>query len=271
MNTPDVFKRVEYKYLLSPQQFDSLTESLADKIRPDEFGGSTISSLYYDTRQFAMINRSLEKPVYKEKLRIRAYGTPEDGDPVYVELKKKFRGVVYKRRVPLTANAAYAFMGGVSYRSAALAFPLADAALQDGCLLPRRIQIAEEISQCCKRWEMPRPAMMVCVEREAYRCISAPDLRITFDIMPRWRTDDLFFSAEQAGHLLYPDDKVIMEIKCTDAYPFWLIEELDKHGVYPQPNSKYGLSYQEYHHLSCTLPRRRSRAVPEARIAAFAG
>ena len=89
MNTPDVFKRVEYKYLLSSQQFDSLTESLAD------------------------------------------------------------------------------------------------AALQDGCLLPRRIQIAEEISQCCKRWEMPRPAMMVCVEREAYRCISAPDLRITFDIMLR--------------------------------------------------------------------------------------
>lgn len=174
MNTPDVFKRVEYKYLLSPQQFDSLTESLADKIRPDEFGRSTVSSLYYDTRQFAMINRSLEKPVYKEKLRIRAYGTPEDGDPVYVE-------------------------------------------------------------------------------REAYRCISAPDLRITFDIMPRWRTDDLFFSAEQAGHLLYPDDKMIMEIKCTDAYPFWLIEELDKHGVYPQPNSKYGLSYQEHHHLSCAL------------------
>lgn len=119
MNTPDVFKRVEYKYLLSPRQFDSPTESLADKIRPDEFGGSTISSLYYDTRQFAMINRSLEKPVYKEKPRIRAYGTPEDGDPVYVEPKKKFRGVVYKRRVPLTANAAYAFMGGVSYRSAA--------------------------------------------------------------------------------------------------------------------------------------------------------
>lgn len=71
--------------------------------------------------------------------------------------------------------------------------------------------------------------------------------------MPRWRTDDLFFSAEQAGHLLYPDDKMIMEIKCTDAYPFWLIEELDKHGVYPQPNSKYGLSYQEHHHLSCAL------------------
>lgn len=174
MNTPDVFKRVEYKHLLSPQQFDSLTESLADKICPDELGGSIISSLFYDTRQFAMINRSLEKPVHKEKLRIRAYGTPEDGDPVYVE-------------------------------------------------------------------------------REAYRCISAPDLRITFDIMPRWRTDDLFFSAEQAGHLLYPDGKAIMETKCTDAYPFWLIEELDKHGVYPQPNSKYGLSYQEYHHLSCTL------------------
>lgn len=271
MDTPDVFKRVEYKYLLSPQQFDSLTDSLAGKVRPDEFGRSTISSLYYDTRQFAMINRSLEKPVYKEKLRIRAYGTPEDGDPVYVELKKKFKGVVYKRRVPLTAKAAYAFMGGASYRSAALAFPLADATLQDEFLSPKRVQIAEEIAQCCKRWEMPRPAMMVCVEREAYRCIDSPDLRITFDIMPRWRTDNLFFSAEQAGRLLYPDGKVIMEIKCADAYPFWLIEKLNRHGVYPQPNSKYGLSYQEHHRLARTLPRHRSNTVPEARIAAFAG
>ena len=97
-----VFRRVEIKYLLNTAQYLSLLETLrAHGYGLDEFGEHTISNIYYDTLDFSLIRRSLEKPLYKEKLRLRAYGTPGDDSPSFVEIKKKFRGVVYKRRVTL--------------------------------------------------------------------------------------------------------------------------------------------------------------------------
>ena len=111
-NIPDVFKRVERKYLLTPAQYEELLDRMSDRVGDDAFPHSLIQSMYYDTPVHGMICRSLEKPVYKEKLRVRAYGYPTPDSPVYVELKKKYDGVVYKRRASMEAGRAMALLRG---------------------------------------------------------------------------------------------------------------------------------------------------------------
>ena len=100
-NLTYVFERVERKFLLTPSQYEGLMRVLPEYMQADQYGESTILSLYLDTADSLLIRRSLEKPVYKEKLRLRSYGVPGDGDNVFLEMKKKVQGVVYKRRICL--------------------------------------------------------------------------------------------------------------------------------------------------------------------------
>ena len=100
-NLTYVFERVERKFLLTPSQYEGMMRVLPEYMQADQYGESTILSLYLDTADSLLIRRSLEKPVYKEKLRLRSYGVPGDGDNVFLEVKKKVQGVVYKRRICL--------------------------------------------------------------------------------------------------------------------------------------------------------------------------
>ena len=111
-NTVFTFKRYEKKYLMTAEQFEALWQALAPHVRPDEYGHSVVCSVYYDTEDFALIRHSLDKPVYKEKLRVRSYGVPDAEGTVFVELKKKFKGVVYKRRIQMTAADAERWLAG---------------------------------------------------------------------------------------------------------------------------------------------------------------
>ena len=98
MSHIDVFKRYEYKYLLDVSSKAKLLEVLDGHMKLDEYGRTTIRNVYYDTPDYALIRKSLEKPVYKEKLRVRSYSKVTENDNVYVEIKKKYMGIVYKRR-----------------------------------------------------------------------------------------------------------------------------------------------------------------------------
>ena len=104
------FKRTEKKYLLSSGLFDALWARIGDRMEPDDYPRSTVCSIYYDTDDYRLIRNSIEGPVYKEKLRLRSYHVPGPEDPVFVELKKKYKGVVYKRRVSLPAREAEAWL-----------------------------------------------------------------------------------------------------------------------------------------------------------------
>lgn len=117
---PMTFQRYETKYMLSPIMARKLRKSLPGHLQMDEYGLDTICSLYYDTPDHQLIRRSLEKPVYKEKLRLRSYGPAKETSPIYVELKKKYEGIVYKRRermilseaVKITLNKTTATVSG---------------------------------------------------------------------------------------------------------------------------------------------------------------
>ena len=108
----NIFQRHEVKYLVDSRQRALIEQAFRMYMAPDPHGESTICNVYYDTPDYRLIRHSLEKPVYKEKLRMRSYGTVSDRDTVFLELKKKYRGVVYKRRIQLPQWQAEAYMAG---------------------------------------------------------------------------------------------------------------------------------------------------------------
>lgn len=164
----DVFERKEVKYRLNACQHQAMLDALEGRMAPDEFGRTRIVSLYLDTPERMLIERSLDKPLYKEKLRLRGYGTPQEDDRVFVEIKKKYEGIVYKRRVGCSLAAARAYLGGLPYEQACSRYPLADSVMAEESLAPRSIQIAREIDSLVARYGTLRPSMMIVCERVAY-------------------------------------------------------------------------------------------------------
>jgi hypothetical protein len=219
------FQRVEKKYMLTRLQYEAVVEGLGSHMKANEYGHYTISNLYYDTEDYRVIRASLEKPVYKEKLRLRGYGVPGDGDRVYVELKKKCEGVVYKRRVSMTASQAMDYLG-------------------QGVLPQDSGQIQREIDWYL-RTNPVSPKVFLAYDREAYAGIQEPELRITFDTGIRWRTEDLDLRLGDQGTALLDPNLVLMEIKAPGAVPLWLANLLSETEAYPTSFSKYGTYYKQ--------------------------
>lgn len=239
----DVFKRTEMKYRLDRDQRLILDAVVAEHMEMGEFGETKIASLYYDTPDFALIERSLDKPLYKEKLRLRVYGDPSPLAPSFVELKKKFKGVVYKRRVMLSLHAAQTFFSGMHYEEACRAFPLLDHEAQSQSLSQQSILIAREIAFAIQRYEALAPSFLITCVRRAYEALDESELRITFD-------DELACSyraksplqASRPVPLLAPGES-IMEVKNAGPLPFWLLQALNEAKAYPRSFSKYGHAY----------------------------
>ena len=223
--TKFTFQRYEKKYLLPREKYLALWQDLEPRVEPDAFFQSTVCSVYYDWEDFRLIRHSLEKPVYKEKLRLRSYNVPGPEAPVFVELKKKYKGVVYKRRVAMAAAAAEDWLAG---RSAA----------------PDQSQISREIDWFLKNNPV-RPRVLIACDRRAYVARENRELRITFDSSIRWRDRDLSLTAGDHGQELLSDGQVLMEIKLPEAAPLWLAHMLSRLEIFPRGFSKYGQCYQK--------------------------
>ena len=220
----NIFKRHELKYVITAEQREVIEQALSEYMTPDEYGESTICNLYYDTDNFRLIRRSIEKPMYKEKLRLRSYGKSEDVKSVYLELKKKFNGVVYKRRISLSCKEATEFMEGKSD-------------------LKEDTQIGREIKYFIKYYETLKPRVYLCYDRTAYFSLADRDLRITFDRNIRWRTDELDLRKDHYGTSILKDGQSLMEIKSSTAMPLWLVDVLNQTGTKRTSFSKYGNAY----------------------------
>lgn len=286
------FQRKEVKYLLSAQQLSRVRAMIQDHLSPTEFSDQHITSIYLDTPDRSLISHSLEKPLYKEKLRLRTYDDSADGDRAFIELKKKFMGVVYKRRAPLSLNAGYAFLKGASWDEAACAFPCLD---EEGAPIEPSIesrQIAAEIEACRVRHGQLIPSMGIRCRREAYTSVGDEiPVRITFDheisycdyfdqnarksfgAFPE-SADPLTGPATSPestrAHLTSAIERVkapstpamrpllepgacIMEIKVSGAMPLWLSTALSTCQVFPSSFSKYGEAYRAC--VRATAPR----------------
>ncbi len=218
-----IFRRVEKKYRLSPGQREHLLGLIGPHLTPDAHGQNTICSLYLDTPDHLIIRNSIDAKVYKEKLRLRSYGTPDREDPVFLEIKKKYKGVVYKRRETITLREAMAY-------------------IHQG-IMPCDSQIMREIDYAMRFYRHPQPAMMIAYEREAYFDRENPNLRITFDATVRARATDLRLECGPRGTLLLPEDTLLMEVKTDGAMPVWLAHALSECAILPAHFSKYATAY----------------------------
>lgn len=221
-----IFRRYEKKYVVSSAQRNAVVQNLEQYITPDKYGKSTICNIYFDTPDYRLIRASIEKPVYKEKLRIRTYGTPTAKSNAFLELKKKYKGVVYKRRIDMSYEDCvnYALRGK---------YP-------DGV----DKQILREIDYVFDFYKNLAPAVSLFYDRNAYYAKDDHELRITFDSAVRFRTSDFDLSKGDFGTKITDDDLSIMEIKCLGAMPLWLTHELDRLKIYPSSFSKYAEAYK---------------------------
>ena len=219
------FKRYEKKYMLTPVQFTRMLAGMENHMRADEFGRYTICNIYYDTDDFRLIRASLEKPIYKEKLRMRSYGVPGDRDEVFVELKKKYDSVVYKRRTVMPAADA------VSY-------------IHHGTAPEREDQICREIDWFMRSYH-PTPKVFIAYDRTAFAGREDPELRITFDTNLRWRDRALDLRAGDYGEALLSPEPILMEIKIPGTTPVWLAHLLSEIGAFHTSFSKYGAWYTQ--------------------------
>ncbi len=217
-----IFERIEKKYILDQAQYEGLTKLLEGRMEPDSFGEQTLMSIYYDTPGYDLIRRSLDRPVYKEKLRLRSYGYPVPS-VVYLELKKKYKGVVYKRREAFPSDRAQAFLSG-------------------GYDPPKMSQILKEIRYFTDFYRT-EPKMMILCERTAYRAIEGDPVRLTIDRNIRFRETGLDLNSGTDG-ILYSDTPLyVLELKAEGAMPIWLADALAVLKIYPSRFSKYGKCY----------------------------
>lgn len=216
------FRRWELKFMLSVEQYCAIRSEMEKYMCGDKYGESDICNLYCDTPDFLLVRRSIEKPFYKEKLRMRSYGVAKKGSDIFLEIKKKYDSVVYKRRIATDETTAADILSAKTVIGS---------------------QIGNEISYFAKLYPGIEPRMFISYRREAFYGIRDKNFRITFDRSIRWRTCDLSLSSGVYGQSVLSDDRILMEVKTTTAIPLWLVKILSSNKVYKTSFSKYGTAY----------------------------
>lgn len=223
MQFQTVFQRYELKYLLTREQKERILSVMERYMLPDKFGKSTVRNIYFDTDSYRLIRRSNEKPIFKEKLRLRSYCRVSETDTVFAELKRKYNKTVYKRRLPLPESDAMRW-------------------LTREAPPPIENQISREIDYFLDFYGPLRPTVFLSYERAAYYAHDS-DFRVTFDENILSRTEDVRLSEEIGGIPLLEDGFVLMELKCPGCIPLWMTEVLSRERIYKTSFSKYGTAY----------------------------
>ena len=230
----EIFNRVELKYLLTQEDVDALRPLLEEYMVSDAFNpdGKTypISNIYFDTDSDELIIKSLEKPVYKEKLRLRSYGQVHSkNETVFLEIKKKYDGVVYKRRTSFTLAQAERF-------------------LNDGIISQDEkinLQVLSEIKDLMKRYCL-KPKVFISYERLAFFENDDSDFRLTLDKNILCRRKDLLLDSPVYGDSLLPEGQWLMEAKAFNTFPLWFAHFLSSRKIYQCSFSKYGFEFKKY-------------------------
>ena len=227
MDYQAVFKRYELKYMITLEQKERMIKAMEPFMRLDQYGRDTIRNIYYDTDSYRLIRHSIEKPAYKEKLRIRSYRKVGPETLVYVELKKKYDSVVYKRRLMMPEKKAVEWM-------------------EHGSCKENTSQISKEIDYFLEYYQTIQPRVFLSYEREAYYSLDGSDFRVTFDENILCREDRLSLEEDVGGISLLEEGKCLMEIKCSGGIPLWMTQVLTKEKIYKTSFSKYGTYYINY-------------------------
>lgn len=229
----NTFKRYEKKYYLTKEQKEGLEAIILKHMKLDSFceknGSYLIRNIYYDTDHEDLARISTSKPLFKEKLRVRKYGTFNDGkDDYYLEIKRKSNKVVYKRRVKMTWNEINDF---VSRRE----IPKREGYLDK--------QVLKELDYFLSIYKV-EPKSFISYMRVAYFDCSDPSFRLTFDNNIFSRREGFSFDDDTKETELIDDDHYLMEVKVSTAIPLWFTRGLSSLNIYPCSFSKYGTDFK---------------------------
>ena len=217
----DTFKRVEDKYFITAEQMQEIIEECSERMKEDFYFKYRVHSIYYDSINSDLIIRSLLKPEYKMKLRLRCYGEATGHSPVFFETKKKYGNIVYKRRFELDEQEAYDY---VDY----------------GIMHHVKNNTADEIDYMMKYYNL-KPVVRISYDRQCYSAVKEADVRITFDSNVKYELNPE--SLKEEGNEKELPLGIIMEVKAMDRYPMWLVKILSEKKLYKQSSSKYGMIY----------------------------
>lgn len=231
----EVFNRCEKKYLLNDEQYGRLVSEIEAYMDYDVYNAEgevyKICNIYYDTENDELIRRSIEKPVYKEKLRVRSYGKPGFDDVVFVEIKKKYNGVVNKRRTAMRLEDAYGYLEGAL---------LEENIIEHNTDINR--QVLHEIDYFKKIYKL-FPKLYLSYDRIAYIGKEDKSFRVTFDTNITTRRYNVRLEEGSYGEQLLPSNVYLMEIKVNGAIPMWFTKIISRLNIYPVQFSKYGIEY----------------------------
>ena len=224
MDIKTTFKRYELKYLIDKKQKEIIVNAMKEDFQLDNFGISTIRNIYFDTSDYRIIRYCLDKPIYKEKLRIRSYNNIASDDTIFIELKKKYQSVVYKRRLAISAKEIYyCFKNKLDIND--------------------NSQIAKEINYYRKFYADLRPAMFISYQRAAY-CQKNDDMRITFDCDIKYRNNSFSLNNTNGINIL-DNNQFLMEIKTSKSIPLHLARIFSQLNIIKTSFSKYGSAYYQ--------------------------
>ena len=277
-NFQEIFKRIEVKYLLDETTYRRLRERLKGMAEVDRYGESSILNIYYDTHDYRLIRTSLDKPLYKEKLRLRSYGTPTKESPAFVEIKKKYDGVVYKRRIDMKYADALDYLNQSIDNNMSETDRMNNNRTDDKINYPEKEsitardhkntkdkekmvnhQIRREIDSMRDYYKNLQPMMAISYDRIAMFGTEDPELRITFDRNIRYRTDRLDLRYGNVGTDILKPNQRLMELKIAGAMPIKLARIFSELRIYPVSFSKYGRGYVDMMQIAA---ERRTRVVP---------
>jgi hypothetical protein len=234
----EVFNRYEKKYMLNGRQYHDIVEAMSSHMVLDKYNENKefyqISNIYYDTWDDTLIRTSIDKPAYKEKLRMRAYGVPELSDKVFVEIKKKYNGIVNKRRTSMRLEDAYMYLGGETS---------IDSIMED--YVDINGQVLKEIDYFKRVYSLV-PKVYLSYDRRAYFEKDDGDFRVTFDTNITTRRENVRLELGSYGSQLLPPDTYLMEIKISGAVPMWFTKIISEFNIYPTSFSKYGTEYTKF-------------------------
>ena len=212
------FERYEKKYIISKTQasemiaFLKLHMALDRHHNPEHIVPYKIHSYYLDDHEAHIIKKSIEKPSYKEKYRLRWYN---DLTKLFLEVKIKHLKRSHKKRFEITQKELelqdYRTLIKTSYHYGYLN-ALTHASIEKYCLID--------------------------YERIAFDDTDK-GIRVTFDF-------NVSYTFDNASYPLHDEDFVILEIKYRDAFPIFLSSYLSEHKIYSRSLSKIGRSYQQY-------------------------
>lgn len=237
MQAITMMQRYEMKFILTKDQLVAFKNAIKGHMEVDQYGKTPIASIYYDTPDYFLIRTSIEKPAYKEKIRLRSYGLASDTSKVYLELKRKVEGMVYKRRISLDEDTAENF-------------------LNDKVTNLKDNQVSKELIYFRDQYKHLEPKIMVIYDRTSYAEVDG-NIRLTIDESPRYRTDNLNLHTSMEGNLLLPPGSAVLEIKVLHELPLWLVHILSENKIYKTSFSKVGTAYQLIHSSQTLTQERR--------------